>query len=103
MFTVTRFCVQEYLSTSAGIRAGEVREFRELEDATRHGRQVGGRRVGAVIYKAVGEPPSNLWRDPELIESVGYVPPSALDLFRPLRGSAHAECEIIAFVARKAG
>lgn len=85
MFTVTRYCAKEYLATSAGVRPGEVREFRELDEALRAGRQIGGRRVGSVVYRAVGEPPSGLWREPELIKVTGYVPPSELELFRPAR------------------
>jgi hypothetical protein len=83
MFSVTRYCVQEFLATSAGIRPGEVRQYRDQEAAMREGRRIGGRRVGATIYRAIGEPPSDIWRQPELIEAVGYVPKGVLDLFAP--------------------
>jgi hypothetical protein len=104
MFTVTRYCAQEFLSTSAGIQAGEVREFREKADAMRAGRQLGGRRVGALVYQVTGEPPSNLWRQPELIEVVGYVPQAALDLLRsPSSQSVVQVVSLEAERARRAG
>jgi hypothetical protein len=104
MFTVTRYCVQEFVSSRCGIKAGDVLEFRELDDALRAGRQVGGRRVGLTIYRAVGEPPSGIWREPELIKAVGYVPQAALDLFRRSIKPDTGRGEIINFsdVERKA-
>lgn len=73
MFSVTRYLVQPFARRGRQLMAGEVQAYRDRAPAIRAGRMMRRRVAGVAVYKVVGEPGSDLWREPELLEGYGEV------------------------------
>lgn len=71
MFTVTRFCIQTFKRSSAGLVPAEVSEFKFEGEARRAARSARRRSAGVALYSVRGEPVQRLWDRPRLIEQHG--------------------------------
>lgn len=73
MFTVTRFCLQAFAKRPGGLVPTEARECRFEEEARRELAPLARRSAGVALYRVRGEPVSNLWCAPKLIERHGEI------------------------------
>lgn len=73
MFTVTRFCVQPFVSRGGKLRADEAQQFRDVDEAMGVAARMRRRVAGVAIYAVTGEPVQGLWREPRLLATHGDV------------------------------
>lgn len=75
MFSVTRFCVQPFLTGQLGLMPGEPQQFYSEGEALAFGRVIRRRVAGFAIYRVTGWPVQNLWDKPKLVFKAGDVVP----------------------------
>lgn len=78
MFTVTRFCVQPFVSRGGQLQADEAQQFRNEAEALGVAGRLQRRVAGVAVFSVTGEPVQGLWREPKMVAAYGDVP--AIDL-----------------------
>ena len=73
----TIYLAQTFHWVDGRLEPGRAIQFMRVDDAKAHGEALAGTAPGVAVYSLVGEPASDLWGDPQIVQTHGCAPKAA--------------------------